>query len=104
MFKILDYIQIYIYIQALLIVKHTYIYSSNRKKNTMASSNALSFCFGSGESIVTFPTVRPNKKNQNIGPSATMFQAQQQQQSLNIYNRQFPKEIIGLIQSSRRTF
>ena len=69
----------------------------------MASSNALSFCFGSGESIVTFPTVRPNK-NQNNGPSATMFQAQQQQQSLNIYNRQFPKEIIGLIQSSRRTF
>jgi hypothetical protein len=67
----------------------------------MNSNAPLNFCFGSGETIMTFPTVRPNK---NQSWSTEPKPAVQSQQYFNIYKRQFPKEIIGLIQSSRRTF
>ena len=76
---------------------YTRVRSISHIRSSMAAA-PISFCFGAGEDIVTFSTSRPDRQNRTrLEPSTATS-------SFQVRKIQLPKEIIGLIQSSRRTF
>ena len=74
---------------------YTRVRSISHIRSSMAAA-PISFCFGAGEDIVTFSTSRPDRQNRmRLEPSTATS-------SFQVRKIQLPKEIIGLIQSSRR--